>query len=889
MEQIRKKKGKKKSLGTILKIAKSSLCLFLVSITLLSFSISSNASVCPNFTGREDAESKSQFKNEYAQNVFKVWSVLKSLGMTDVQACSFLGVMYAEGNVTSYTVEGDYACAKHYGMKRSEKFAEWFTDNSKTYVDYMIDHHYHGKGINKNAYYYKGNGACGIGICQWTGGRTWNLINYAKDHSVKWYTMETQLTYLLDKTTNDKKWALTIHKFVESHKNKSIKDCVNYLVSEFEGCPNATKAKKTRVRFANQFYVKLHNKPWDSVYGNKIISGAGLKPVSSSDGIKDVVMTKDNLSPAMYFPKNKGFIISTDSANLSVLNKNNQDVYKGYLNRLNGKTDTSKQYSLFELYGENLTWCRYLGESQATPALQDHIYSAWKQNRIDDVKNIQTLSYTANNYLSTVVYSGRPRCLTTLEVNKGGRKDPRASSELLSRFTGAEYILGSLFLNISKFFVSIISFLADDTIFILIVNKFTEIETDPNGIFVKLKPAINLLLAFGMIALIFSLVKKGILYARGIGSSRQDILSRFLISFLAVGVILASINNPAVFNKTLLSVTSALDSVFKSALAQGLQDNEVICVTDSNLAVRATLWEKGIFNPWCRGQFGKPYSELYTQFAILSDEDIKKGKAKYAQSHTLKSQAEEANITEAYYDSASCTGDIAVPVGGGKEIKNWAALMYSCGTDYHIDCDTSYNKTLKIDKDATWPVAITTAKNSLLYADTFRIIDAQMNISPQYFVNSQPILSYTDSKPLTNHFLKEGFVMLCNTMLLFFLIPALYSKIKNFIMLIITVLQIIYFSFVELFQENTAIPSIIENFKKYFFGYFIACLKVYLIVVLYSMFADKGFVAALIFAFLSITILSLTVQDVSRFFRRVKYNANAVRTYFRGTKKIKKT
>ena len=75
MEQIRKKKGKKKSLGTILKIAKSSLCLFLVSITLLSFSISSNATVCPNFTGREDAESKSQFKNEYAQNVFKVWSV----------------------------------------------------------------------------------------------------------------------------------------------------------------------------------------------------------------------------------------------------------------------------------------------------------------------------------------------------------------------------------------------------------------------------------------------------------------------------------------------------------------------------------------------------------------------------------------------------------------------------------------------------------------------------------------------------------------------------------------------------------------------------------------------------------------------------------------------
>ena len=68
----------------------------------------------------------------------------------------------------------------------------------------------------------------------------------------------------------------------------------------------------------------------------------------------------------------------------------------------------------------------------------------------------------------------------------------------------------------------------------------------------------------------------------------------------------------------------------------------------------------------------------------------------------------------------------------------------------------------------------------------------------------------------------------------------------------------------------------------------IACLKVYTIVVMYSIFADEGFVAALIYSFLSITILSLTVQDVSRFFRRAKNNARAVRTYFGGTKKIKK-
>lgn len=886
MEQIRKKKGKKKSLDRILKIAKSSLCLFLVSITLLSFSTNSNAAICSDFSGSENAESRNQFNSALDQNIFKVWSVLKSLGMTDVQACSFLGVMYAEGNVTPYTVEGDYRCAKHYGMKRSPEFAEWFTENSKAYVDYMVVKVYNKKGINLKAYYSGDKGACGIGICQWTGGRTWNLINYAKDHNVKWYTMETQLTYLLDKKTKDGAWADKIHKYVDKYKTSSITDCVDYLVSKFEGCPNATRAKKTRVNLANKFYLILHNKSWDAVYGNKIISGAGLKPVSDDDGIQDKVMFQDIMAPSMYFPKNKGFIISTDSANTSILNKNNQEVYRGYINSINGKADTSKKYSLFELYGEDLTWCRYLGESAGVTELGDHIYSAYTQNRIDEVVNIKTVLYTAKNYLSTVVYSGRPRCLTSTEVKYGGRQDPRVNALGVSAFTGSGYVIGSLFLTISKFFVSIISYLTDDTFLRQTSDIITKVEN--SSVFVMLRPSFNLLIGFGMLALIFSLIKKGISYARGIGSSPVDIISRFLISFLAVGIILFSINNPTVFNKTITSITTIMDNIFKSALADGMQDNEVICVTDSNLAVKATLWEKAIFNPWCRGQFGQPYNKLYTQFTILSDEDIKKGKAKYAQSHTLKSEAEELKLTEAYYDSASATGDVFVPVGAGTEIRNWAALMYSCGTNYHIDCDTTYNKTLKIDTDATWPTATTTAYSSLLYADTYRIIDAQMNISPQYHLDSQPILTYANSRPLDNHFAREGFIAFTNTLLLVFLIPAIYSKIKNFIMLLITILQAIYFSYIELFRENTGFPAITEHFKKYFFGYFIACLKVYTIVVMYSIFADEGFVAALIYSFLSITILSLTVQDVSRFFRRAKNNARAVRTYFGGTKKIKK-
>ena len=63
-------------------------------------------------------------------------------------------------------------------------------------------------------------------------------------------------------------------------------------------------------------------------------------------------------------------------------NSKNINVYKGYVNELLGNGNTSPEYCLFELFGENLHWYRYLGEQTYSPNLADHIWSAWYEHRL---------------------------------------------------------------------------------------------------------------------------------------------------------------------------------------------------------------------------------------------------------------------------------------------------------------------------------------------------------------------------------------------------------------------------------------------------------------------------------------------------------------------------
>ena len=106
---------------------------------------------------------------------------------------------------------------------------------------------------------------------------------------------------------------------------------------------------------------------------------------------------------------------------------------------------------------------------------------------------------------------------------------------------------------------------------------------------------------------------------------------------------------------------------------------------------------------------------------------------------------------------------------------------------------------------------MTTANNPDTLADTFRIVDAQMDISPQYYASGSEINSYKNAHKLETHFYKESSIMLVNAGLLLFLVPVLYKKIMSFIMLMITIIKMIYCTLLELFKEQAGLPEFTKS------------------------------------------------------------------------------
>ena len=867
------------------------------------------AVTCADYTGHEDAEDSSQFNSEYDQNVYKIWSVCKSYGMSDNQACAVLANIAGEGSCRPWVVEGcsnvslASECGYTPGGEYNEEIPQYFMEHRADYVSRMLKKVYNvpddkitrarngesgivhplpgsGKNMNVSAYFNHGEGSCGIGIVQWTCERCDSLMNFAEENSTAWWYMETQLTFIFIEPG----WETVWNTYMQDYQNASVEDCVHYLVYNYEIPADKEGACNTRNTYANQFLEKLAGKGWDSRYGSNIISGAGLIPIKLHTGIYDVGMVESYATPAIYYPTSAGYLTINKKDELDA---NNQSVYHGYVNSLFGEDDTSPTYSLFELYGEDLHWYRYLGEATLAPGLIDHIYSAWDQDKIDDLVSLKTIFYSPSNYLSTQVYPGRPECLSGDDIHDG-YTDPRVSAQTWARFSGFFYVSGSFSMTIAKHIVSCISLLLGEEILFTAKDILNDVETSDNWI--SFMPVIWILIALGVIALIASLVKKIAKYARGIEGSPQDIVLRFCISFMCIGFIICSMYNPTVFNELAVNAACAVDRIFNSALADAVSGDEVIAVQNDTLATRAVIWKTAIFEPWCRGQFGYEYEDLYTNYANLSayqDEDGNINVSAYPQSNAHAGDTDADgnplyNSDNPFYNSTELTGDVFVPVGGGKKIRNWAALLYSCGTEYHIDCTMTDNSKIQ-DKnaDAAFPIANSTAYNSRLYADMFRIVDAQYDISPQYYPEGETRVNYTGARQLSNSFGTEGFNMLVNAALLLFLVPAIYERLKNFIIILVTVLQMIYFSFIELFKENTGIKNFGATLKKAAAGYFIAAIKIYIMVILYMTFVDKGFIMAFIYALLCITVLGLSLNDISRFtkktFNRAKHAINRIR------------
>ncbi|MEE3344055.1 MAG: hypothetical protein VZS44_08195 [Bacilli bacterium] len=589
--------------------------------------------------------------------------------------------------------------------------------------------------------------------------------------------------------------------------------------------------------------------------------------VSTKKGIIERIIQHDVVSVVLLYELNGGYIIELTDDDKANFEEKNTEVYKGYIESLKGNADTSEKYCLFELFGSDIHWYRYLGEATADSTVGDYIYSGYVEDKVDEIELIDDiLLYESSNYISCRVYKDRQVPLTNDDI-KNGYSDPRVTIMTTSIFSGFGYQFGSMCMGLAKFFSSLVSYLLGPQLLDKLNEVITELET--SEFWDSFKVVVDLFIGMAMIAFIISLVTKSKNYAIG-KSSMKEAIERFIIGMLAFGMILVSVNNPTKMNDTIMSIITCVDSFFTDTIeAELTKQDDVIDISEDaekDLQMTALIWKTCIFQPWCRGQFGKKYEKLYTQYAGVEK--------KYKMSQSHESSSEDG---EAFFDSAKYTGDVKVPIGGGNYVQNWAAYLYSCGSQYHIDYDTAEevitgvtNGESTIQENPQWPVAKTTAYNSSLMADTFRVIDAQMNIAPQEYEDGLVVNNYTKAHKVKYKYASEGVKMLFNASMLIFFIPLIFLKFKSFLLLIITAVQIIYHSILELFKENSGFKEYGKIFVESLSNYFLASLKIHLMLILYVTFIDNGLFKTILYCILCVVILSYKLSDIRRFRNNVQ-------------------
>lgn len=711
-------------------------------------------------------------------------------------------------------------------------------------------------GYVSNKSYYMG-----IGYYQFTGPRADCLLKFSKSKKKDWWDPECQIAWMFaDKDEGgDTNTYFSSGTYKTDSLNKSVEECIDLILEHYVVAPYKDDAATKQLLYDKATNLlndtRYRDYDWDVAFGNATVELSGHKPATLRTGIDDVTILSENANPTIILSYNSGFILNAQFE--KEMDSKNIAVYKDYLSVKKGTGSTSQKYSLYELYGDDIHWYRYLGEATVAPVLVDHIYSAVTQHRTKLLVSPETIIYTPTNYLSCNVYEGRPVVLYSGVGGENGNIDPRTITMGTSLFNGIRFILGSTDMAAAKYFTAFFSLLCGPEIFEHIVDLLTYIET--SEVWQVVRPVVLVLLAFATIAFILSIVGLGKKYANGTGAARE-VISRALIGFLCLALLFASIARPDAFNGVILKVITCVDQVFDYALQKTLENDDVVCVTDPDMATSAAIWKTAIFGPWCRGQFGGlDYNELYTNYA----ENLDKGQSAMPQSNDDIDPLDTSG--EPIFNSTDIIGDVTVPVGGGYEIRNWAAYLYSCGSHYHIDYNAASVDLANLDIDAmevNFPTCSTTARNPELNADLFRVIDAQMDISPQYYADGTIINNYTNSHLLKTKYLAEGLVMLFNSLCLLIMVPVLWKKIKSFIMLMITLIKLIYYTLKELFKPSGGLSEFFNDIKQNFLEYFLACVKLNIMLTLYILFIDQGIFKVIIYFILCLVILGFNLKDM---------------------------
>lgn len=540
-----------------------------------------------------------------------------------------------------------------------------------------------------------------------------------------------------------------------------------------------------------------------------------------------------------------------------------------YNNKVREDNNSAPQISLYDRFGGNLQFIPYYGEKKFNLSIIDTLYEKMKYNDGIPSFSLGDFFTKRTGMLENEVYTNRPEIISEEERSAGG-KDPRVEQYSALNTTGGSASLGNMYLGFGNFITKTILWLSGNGIFLILSEAWDTVVTSGAwSIFadqiIKFMPLISIFFIVYLLKQIYKHTLKNI--------STKEVLINIANYVLSLTIIFYIVLSPDAFTNINTYFISVIDSVFSSAL--NASGDEVSQSSDLELVTEAAIWKQAVLDPWCKGMFdGREYSELYTQYEENSD----LSKLPQSSDDIFSDWATE----EHRYNSKYHTGDIKIPIGNGKYVRNWAALAWSVQSDYHINAVEDTTSDINI---GVWPYAEVTPRNQSLYVDNFRWVDAKLNISPEY---TSPISwnnDYNDARAYSENFVLRGME---STMLSLLLLPLLFPIIKRLISLVQIVVIVARWmirsirSIVSI-GDNTYSP--LKNIKAIFkplYHYFWWSMIVFVIMSIYLVMTDT-FLGGVVYLLLSIVIISIAkpVDD----YRVIRDAGRKIKEGYRNSKK----
>ena len=179
-----------------------------------------------------DASAKTE---EHAKTVY---SVLAAWGMKDENVAGVLGNWSVESGIDPTSVETIYDEKYTFGPRKQDA-------ESKGFKISAVDPDYAAR--------YPAIDLMGIGLGQWTNGRNTLLTNYAKSINKPWYTLETQLGFMISK--DDSTRVNQIKALIDGSAGGSVSSATEYFLTKWEGVNNGTLPARTNA--AGSWYAKM--------------------------------------------------------------------------------------------------------------------------------------------------------------------------------------------------------------------------------------------------------------------------------------------------------------------------------------------------------------------------------------------------------------------------------------------------------------------------------------------------------------------------------------------------------------------------------------------------------------------------------------------------------